>query len=876
MTRLLLFVLVGALWGAPQPPSFRLPADAAPSRYQLEMTLDPAKDDFSGAITIDLKVRKATPVLWLNASKLEISKAWAEQGGSQQTARVLPGGEDFAGFEFPAPLTPGTAQLRIEFSGKVNVSDAAGVFLGKRNDDRYLFTQFESIDARRAFPCFDEPGYKVPWQLALHVPKDLVAVSNTPVEREEQDGAGKKVIFRETKPLPSYLVAFAVGPLEFVDGGVACRNKVPVRIVVPRGDASRAKYAAQATREILTKLEDYFGIPYPFEKADQLSIPLFFGGAMENPGLVTYDATIILAPPQGEDTLARQRGYASIAAHELAHQWFGDLVTMAWWNDTWLNESFATFMSQKLLSTWKPEWQTKADDQDSRTRIMGLDRLASARQINQPVTKKQEITDSFDSITYQKGGAVLAMFDYSMGAENFRAAVHFYLTRHAGGNGTAQDFLDALKEIGGPAVATSFTTFLNQSGVPEITMRLQCQTGSGPQVTLLQERLRPLGSTAPDTETWKVPVCIAYESGNRRARQCGNLYEKTSSMALATKSCPRWFLGNADEAGYYYTKYDSESLEKLIANRSQLSLAEQVGVLGELDVLWLAGKVLPSEILRLIPQLKDDSRRQISGAAVKLAAVRVDLLPEELRPKYTQFVEENFGARARKLGWVPKAGESEDDELLRPQLVPFVARDGEDAELISSARELTDKWLNTRATLPADTIESIFVIAARNGDAALRDRMLAAAEKEKDEFFLGALLSGIGSFRQKELIEDNLRLVLAGKFAMRLAAYPLLFRELDIPGLERIRLEFVKANYDALASSLPTGGGFYYAAFLPFVAGETCSAGEAAEVQEFFGPRVIKVNGGVRNLAEAVETIQLCDARKRIQQPDLVRFFRGL
>jgi alanyl aminopeptidase len=330
MKSVFLLAITGSLLAAPQPPALRLPTDVVPARYSLDLTLDPGKTEVSGVVTIELKVRKATGIVWLNQNGLIITSAKVEQASAKPVVKIVPGGHDFVGFEFSQPLSVGEARLRVEFTGKVNLKAGAGIFLSKRNDDRYLYTQFEPIDARAAFPCFDEPSYKVPWQVTLHVPSGQAAVSNTPVQSERVDGATRHVVFRPTTPLPSYLVAFGVGPFEFVDAGKAGRNQVPVRIVVPRGDGPRAKYAAEVTAEIITKLEEYFDIPYPFEKADQLAVPISFGGAMENPGLVTYDAGLVLAPPQGEDTLQRQRTYAIVAAHELAHQWFGDLVTMAW------------------------------------------------------------------------------------------------------------------------------------------------------------------------------------------------------------------------------------------------------------------------------------------------------------------------------------------------------------------------------------------------------------------------------------------------------------------------------------------------------------------------------------------------------------------
>jgi alanyl aminopeptidase len=314
-------------------------------------------------------------------------------------------------------------------------------------------------------------------------------------------------------------------------------------------------------------------------------------------------------------------------------------------------------------------------------------------------------------------------------------------------------------------------------------------------------------------------------------------------------------------------------LQSLVENRARLSLAEQAGLFGELDNLARAGNLQLSESLKLAAMLKDEPKRQIMDAALTFAVVRIDFLPENLRPKYIVYVRDNFGARARKLGWIPKPGESEDDRLLRPSLVGFVARDGEDPELIAGAKELAEKWLATRQALPAEMFGTIFNVAARNGDAALYERILAAAKTEKDEFFQQTLVGALGSFRTKELAQRDMKLLMDGVFDMRIAA-SLLFGPMSTPELAGIPLGLVESNYDAIVAKLPSSAGFDFAAFLPETAGRGCSAEEARAAQDFFGPRMAKVNGGPRNLAQLLETIRLCEARKKIQQPDLVQFFQ--
>jgi cytosol alanyl aminopeptidase len=343
--------------GAQVAPKLRL-AEAqniAPTRYDAELTLDPAKPQFSASVRIGLAIQKPVVTLWLNATNLHIEQASLAAAGKTWAATASTSGDDFIAFRFASPVPAGSAELQVRYTGSVLQKDTSGIFRLDDLGNSYIFTQFESIEARRAFPCFDEPSYKVPWQLTLHVPLQDRAVSNTPVARQTNAAGQTTYVFQQTKPLPSYLIAFGVGPFEFVDAGTAGQNHVPVRIVVPKGRAAEAKYAAEVTPTILSRLENYFGIPYPYEKSDEVAIPALFG-AMENAGMVTYQQSWLLAKP-ATDSIARQRQYASVSAHELAHQWVGDLVTMAWWNDLWLNEAFATWMEQKILAEWKPEWK---------------------------------------------------------------------------------------------------------------------------------------------------------------------------------------------------------------------------------------------------------------------------------------------------------------------------------------------------------------------------------------------------------------------------------------------------------------------------------------------------------------------------------------
>ena len=537
----LFFISSLGAYAADQPPKLRLSEveSITPVSYRADLTLDPTKDTFTGSIAMKLSIKQATSTIWLEQEQMTIQSATLTAEGKSLQAKAVPSGEDFVALRFDSTVPVGNAELKVAYTGTVITKNSSAVFRQQDNGNWYIFSQFEPTDARGAFPCFDEPSYKTPWQLTLHIPASDTAISNTAIATENTAGATKTITFKETKPLPSYLVAFAVGPFEYVDAGKAGKNQVPVRIVVPKGHSGEAKYAAEVSAEIITKHEQYFGYPYPYDKADQVAVPDTSGwGAMENPGMVTYAQNLILAKPE-TDSINRQRGYAEVAAHELAHQWFGDLVTTAWWNDIWLNEAFATWKEQKFIEEWKPEWKTQVGDVDSKLYAEGEDSLISARKIRQPIEAKDDISNAFDGITYQKGAAVIGMFESWMGAKEFQKGVQSYMKQYAFKATTAGDFLDALSTSSKRDVTTAFSTFLNQAGVPLVSVALKCDGGAA-TLHLEQQRSLPLGSKGSADQIWNIPFCVRYGTSDSGESACTLMTQKTADWQLKTKSCPTW------------------------------------------------------------------------------------------------------------------------------------------------------------------------------------------------------------------------------------------------------------------------------------------------------------------------------------------------
>ncbi len=847
---------------AQTPPAFRLGDAVVPVRYSADLTIVPAQDDFSGRIDIDLNVKQPTQVIWLNQSGITVERASLDMRGRTLAARVIPEKADYVGFAFDVPLPPGTAKLHLVYRGRINARASAGLFKNKVGDDWYSFTQFESTDARSVFPCFDEPSYKVPWKITLRVKPEHMALSNTPAVSETEAGGMKVVRFAETRPLPSYLIALAVGPFEAVDAGKV--GQAPLRIITPRGQADRARYAAEVTPQILRQLESYFGIPYPYPKLDSIAVPLF-GGAMENPGLITYGETLILAKPP-EDTIQRQRSYASVAAHEMAHLWFGDLVTTAWWDDIWLNEAFATWMAGKTLEQWKPEWGTSLGEAAARQSAMISDSLVTARRIRQPIASQSDIANAFDNITYGKGSAVIYMFEHWIGPDVFRRGVQNYLKKHADGNATATDFLAALSAAAGRDIAPAFSSFLEQAGVPLVTAELKCAAGEKPQLALEQRRLLPLGSKAPGPQTWQIPVCTRWEGGS----ECFLFTQPSGTATLeSAQGCPAGFVLNAGQAGYYRSLFRGGTPAK------DLSDIERVGLLGDARALLRSGEMPAAQALKTAQEFANSPARQVVSTAISIVEmVGFNMVPDTLRPNYQRFVRKTFGARARELGWMSKPGESDEVRLLRPQLVSFVANDGEDPELVAQARDLANKWLPDHAAVPPDVVGAVLDTAARYEGRFFYDRLLAALRETKDRRTRGHILSAMASFRDPAIVKANFKLLTSGEIDSR-EGMGLLIGPIGDPATRDIPFELVRANYDELVARLPVRSDFDQRAFLPRVADAFCDTGRRDQTEAFFKDRAGKAIGGPRLLANTLEQIDQCIAVRKAQQPSAAEFLKS-
>jgi alanyl aminopeptidase len=879
-------------------PGLRLPDGVRPLHYTVSLRIVPGEPSFTGTVDIDLALASATSLLWLDGTDLQIRDAQLTSGRSTAVARVVDGGADHLGFAFDPPIGPGAARLRVSYRGKMYQGEEAGVFQQKEGDDWYQFTQFEAVDARRAFPCFDEPSFKVPWRLELMVKKEHVALSNTPPLRETDVGGGFKIVsFTETQPLPSYLVAFAVGPFQIVEAGRAGQKNTAIRVITTGHRGGEAHHATLASAPLLALLEKIVGLPYPYEKLDLLAVPQF-SGAMENPGLITFGAGILLSRPE-EEAVRWRRSYASTFAHEVAHQWFGNLVTAAWWDDIWLNEAFASWLGARAVDLWKPEWDGAVSRVNDRAGALSEDTLASARKIRQPILSRDDIANAFDGITYQKGRAVLEMFEAWLGPETFGRGMRRYLEAHASKNATSANFVAAISAAAGRDLAPAFSTFLDQVGAPLVSVELACPPRAPPRVTVSQTRYLPAGSAQDRRGQWQIPVCLHYGGDRGEGRQCLLLAEPRAEVELTgVGHCPQWMLGNDRMTGYYRTRVSPVLMARLLEDGGKrLSLPERVGLLSDVSALVEGGEIEAAAALELLPAVLREgggNRHVVAATVAMVAGLDEDLVPDELRPNYARLVRKLYGARAAALGWKAKAADDEDTRLLRRTLVQLVADQGEDGDLGAEARRLALAWADDRQAVDPDIVDVVLHVAARRGDRALFDRLRgelartrgqagnpqdaskdASRDVRRDR---RRIIGALAAFEDPALVSQGLALVLGGELDPR-ESLGLLFRGRHgsvRPQPGDLAYQFLKSNYDAVVARLPGGkfAGGDMAAELPYVVASACDESQRADAASFFKSRMDRTVGGPRVLQQVLEGIELCTRRKARQQASVAAFLR--
>ena len=858
-------------------PTGPLPRNVVPSLVSLELRLDPKQARFSGTTRIEATVAQPTGVIWMHARDLAIGKAEALLADGTRVA-LSASDEHVSGvLKLTAARVIPAGDITLEIAYDAPFGQLQGAYKVNPDGHDYVVTQMEALGARNTFPGFDEPSFKQPWDITLIVPQGDVAVANSAETRTEVlPGGWKKVSFDRTEALPSYLIAFAVGPWDLQPGpDIAPRGArttpIKLRGVAARGQGGRMAYSLANTPAIVHALEDYFGTPYPFDKLDNVAAPDFGAGAMENAGLIVYRDSLMF--PDETSSVRERQSFWGVSAHELAHQWFGDLVTMPWWDDLWLNEAFATWMGNKIHGQLRPEAHTDRGILEGGLGAMGVDSLASTRRIHQPINDFTEIQNAFDGITYQKGGAVLAMIENYVGQTQFRDGVRAYLKAHARGNATSTDLIDAIAaQSKDPAgVKAAFLSFIDQPGVPFVKVDLDCRAGKKPALELRQQRYLPLGSTASADQAWGIPMCVRYADGGQVREQCGIVNGAQARLELSeAQSCPAWVMPNAHGAGYYRFALAPRLQQSLSGAFAQLDEREQRVYADSVTSAYGAGELTPSQLLAALPQFASAEVRQTVTAGMgNVDWIKQHLIDDEPRREaFLAHAAAIYKPRLDRLGLVPRAGEVDDDRLLRSSLIGFLAGTKDPAvraELGRQGRAVLG--LDSGGNLAADAVArdirgtALWVSVQDGGVAAfdLAERHLRASQ---DAVLRGQLLTALGSATDPALAVRARALVLEKGLLRRNELYSIPANQLDEEALRPGVRQWLDRHFDQLEARLAPGG----ANLAGLYAAGMCSAEEASELESKFGQRLKTLEGGPMELKQAGEAIRLCGAQKQARR----------
>ncbi len=831
----------------------RLPTTVVPTHYTLALTPNLNDATFSGIESIDVNIAQPTQAITLNAIEIKFQSVEIFPNGPSQTGTVsLDPEKQQATFTFPKTVPAGNATVKIHYTGILN-DELRGFYLAKTARRRYAVTQFEPTDARRAFPCFDEPAFKARFDISLTIDSGDTAISNSPIVNDTPGpGAGKHTIeFGATPKMSTYLVAFLVGDFQCTGGE---QDGVSLRVCATPDKVAYTPFALGVAKFALHYYDDYFGIHYPLKKLDLIGVPNFEAGAMENFGAITFRETDLLIDPKTA-SLDSQINAAIDIAHEMAHQWFGDLVTMNWWDNIWLNEGFATWMENKPVAAMHPEWnipQVVAGDEQS---TLNIDAQPTTRPIRATANTPAEINQMFDSIAYGKASDVLLTVENYLGPEMFRKGVHAYLAAHEYGNATAQDFWNAQTETSHKPVDKIMESLVVQPGVPILEFGVPADG----KVSVTQSRffLSPSITPNPD-QKWTLPVCFTAASSSQ---DCELLTPETSSMKAPPDGL---FFANSAGKGYYRSAYAPQQYRALVDHvESGLTPPERISLVGDEWAQVRANKATVGDFLDLVEALKSDSDAEVVSLAFSGVAGVDDQLAssKQERDALAAWIRRNFGPEYARLG-APEPDDSPNKQELRAVLLSLLGRRGDDPEIIAQAHKIADQYLADPAAVEPTLARAALGVAAENGDAALFDKLQNVYETSPDPILQEEALFLLAQFTNRDLLHRALEYAVSTKVRNQDSAI-LLAIALEIPENRDQAWQFITTHWDQVHAQLTESSGSYVVT----ATGYFCSAEARANVQSFFSDHPVAAADVA--LKHALERIDECVEFRKLQSQNL-------
>ncbi|WP_263419591.1 M1 family metallopeptidase [Terriglobus albidus] len=846
--RFRLFLFFAALSFITSVQAQRLPSNARPTHYTLTITPDLKAATFAGEESIDLTLDAPATEITLNAAEIQFTSVRA----SGQVAGVsLDDAKEQATFTFEHALPAGPVTLQIRYTGTLN-DKLRGFYLSKTPQRSYGVTQFEPTDARRAFPSFDEPAMKATFDLELVLDEGDTAISNTQIVSDTPFGSGKhRVKFATTPKMSTYLVAFLVGEFACSTGKA---DGVPIRACSTPDKVKYTKYAVDAAQYILHYYNQYFGIPYPMPKLDMIALPDFEAGAMENFGCITYRETDLLVDAKNGSVQAK-KNVAEVIAHEMAHQWFGDMVTMQWWDNLWLNEGFATWMEKKPLAAWHPEWNMQQERAAELNETLNYDSDSATRPIRATANTPDEINEMFDGIAYGKAGAVLAMVEHYVGPEIFRQGVHNYLAAHLYGNATAEDFWKAQTEVSHQPVDRIMESFIGQPGVP--LLRFTDKAMDAPQSRFYLSPLAMRAARAEQVQAWDVPTCLKGVA----ADLCRVMEPDGANTTIPEP----FFFANSGATGYYRATYSQRQYSTILQLlETRFSPSERILFLGEREALMRAGLIQVSDYLNLLRMVKkDDSAAVLETAAGGLLGVDARIASDEEHARLQAWICMEYRPVYEALG-KPSKHDSFEKQNLRATLFGLLGFAG-DKEIIAEAQNLMDQLFRGKLSVDPAMTGTALAIAARNGDPSLYEKVRKASQVVKDPGLKTDFLHTLARFSNPALVEATLKYAISGEVRTQ-DSWVLLAILLSRPETHAQTWTFIQENWKQVQATLTESSG----ARIVSAVGSFCTQDERTQVEHFFAEH--KVDASERTLKKSLESIDACIALRKSQQGELARW----
>ncbi len=856
-------------------PLGQLSEKVTPLHYSLSLILEPEAESYSGIVEIDLDFSDLTQVFYLHGKDLEVTNV-------QMTTDSIPKGQP-AEYEqvhksgiakiSMQEAIKGKATLKINYRTKYSQSLDA-IYQVKESGISYLFSQFEAISARMAFPSFDEPRFKTPFDITVTSNKKNSVITNTPEMSITENKNGQLVHrFKTSKKLPTYLLAFAVGEFDIVEWQPLPKNNIrdrelPLRGIAAKGKGKKLSYALENTQAILQALESYFATPYPYAKLDLIAAPDFAFGAMENAGAIVYRESLLLLDENA--SLSQKRAYGSVHAHELGHQWFGNLVTPTWWDDIWLNEAFATWVTQKAIKKWRPEFEFERTLTNRAHWAMGVDSRSSARQIRNPIDSNDDIMNAFDGITYSKGGGVLQMFESYLGEQGFRDGIRLHMQRFAFSDANINDFLGSLAEGSGQAdLIPAFESFVYQSGVPMANIKISCDQNNTARLNITQKRYVPLGVTSKEKQKWQIPFCYKTDQGS----DCVLLTEEQNNIEL--NHCPKWLVPNKNGSGYYRWNLSSNDWASLTKEFDNLTAAEQISFADNLTASFKAGQLSAADLISAYKTVVTSNSWDVAIIpANELSAIKQAMGVLSGNNHYQSLLTSLYANSAKTVGYWPNTSadtqKPSNTALLRSSIISTMVLEANDRQTQLELVELTKAYLGESPSkvdpskINSNIIGTAMIAYVLHSNESEIVKLKERALNSTDAILRENIFNAIAHTTDQRLGEKLMMELLNSELVRSNEAQKLIDAFMKNEQLRETTWNWLKENVDAFLKNYSS----FSIARVVTVGQYFCSESKKQDVVNFFTENVEKISGAPRKIKETAEVIEQCIALKKAKSKE--------